>query len=245
MSGAHALREEGPSGLRRAALCVWVAAAGVTGGCAPPAAPLPAVAPGVAPVADAAGLAALESALASSGRPDSIAAAALRAAGLTPPFERRFVLDAGGRALVAGLVPGGVPGLRDSLVVAIALGPAAGAALLEAARWVAERAAYQPGPARTLMVALVTSNGSIETDATSALTRTLSTPLWDAGRVSTIVMVGPASEAAAGAARERSVSLRSVDHTTPGELALETYAALLDATAGRQPVPPDTTSVHR
>jgi hypothetical protein len=170
----------------------------------------------------------------------------MRAAGLTPPFERRFILDGGPGPLVAGLIPGGNPAFRDSLVVAIALGPAAGAALLEAGRWIAERAAYQPGPARTLMVALVFSDRSLDNDATAAMTRTLSLPLWDPSAVARVVMVGAGGAGAEGAAAQRDLPFSTVgnDDSLPPR-APAVYAALLEATGGRPISPARNTGAQR
>jgi hypothetical protein len=247
MSGARALREMGPSGLCRAALSVCVAVAGLAGGCAPPAAPLPAVAPGVAPQPDAARLSAIENGLARGGRPDSIAAAAMRASGLTPPFERRFVLNPAGGPVVSGLIPGGGPGLRDSLAVAIAISPAAGAALLEAARWITERAVYQHDPARSVMIAIVVTDGALESDAVSAIARTLSAPLWDPAHVSGLVIIGPGAARAAVAARERNVAFTSVEPSagaTTSTIAMDAYAAILEMAAGRARAGVDTTEAR-
>jgi hypothetical protein len=233
MSEALALRDRGPSGLCRAALFVW-AAAGLVAGCAPPAAPLPAVPPGVPAEPDRERVTQLESGLRQGAAPDSIAAAAMRAAGLTPPFERRFVLDAAAGRLVAGLIPGGHPSHRDSLVVALALGPRAGAALLEAARLMAERSAYHAGPARSLMVALPIASGGVGGDATSAVARTLGIPVWDAASVLSVVVVGSGADAQASDIAERGLAFVPIDDhgaTALSDLVLRVYDALLRETA--------------
>lgn len=260
MIGSRARSAQGPPGTCRAAFCVGAAlalAAGL-GACAPPAAPLPFEPPGTAAAPDAGRLAAARAAFGPSApdadRPaaDSFAAAAFRAAGLTSPFERRFhVGSPGAGPLVAALLAGGHPGDRDSLVVAVAVGPEGAAALLEAARMLAARSAFVAGPGRSLLVALAfdgaAPSATPATDAADAAARALGAPLWAPSAVRGLVAVGPGAAGAGAAARERGLAFAAVEPGPAGDpagdpearavaLALAAYDAL--GAALRPPDPP-------
>jgi hypothetical protein len=108
------------------------------------------------------------------------------AAGLTPLAGERFTY----RRLspvVAGFVPGRTPGERDTLVVVAGdlSGPSAGA-VVEAARLLAETAARNEGPERTVLVALWGATGSPQ----EGLADVLAFPLWPAGAVRGVLVVG-------------------------------------------------------
>jgi hypothetical protein len=233
MIGSRTRRERGPSGWCRAAPFAF--AVGLAA-CAAPSAPLPAVPPTAPVTVDGRRLRALDAAMRAPAA-DSAAAGALRAAGLTPPFERRHLLSQGGRTIVAGFVPGGHPAHRDSLVVMTAAGAAGAVAVLEAASILAERSAFLAGPARSVLFAVAfDANRAPQAGGAAALSTVLSVPLWDPAGVVTAVVVGPGAASAGAAATERDIAFRAVEGDSPEGLALDAYRAAL-AAAGA-PAPP-------
>lgn len=177
--------------------------------------------------------------------PDSFAVAALRAAGLTPPFERRFLVRAD-PPVVAGFVAGGHPAHRDTLVVALGLGPDGGAALLEAARLLSARSAYVPDPPRTVLAGVVFTarGGAPATDAVTATTDLLGLPLWSSDAVVALVVVGPGAAGATRAASERGLEFLAVE--PQGDLAATALAAHDALVAAAWPTTvPDTLEVPR
>jgi len=276
MSGSPTRSSQGPPGTRRAALCVaalavfgatalgTAALGAVAAGCAASTAtPLPFEAPGLPPTPDAERLRAALVADAGAGAgavgvttSDAFFAGALRAAGLTPPVEGRFTFPAPGAAgpVVAGFIPGRRAPLRDTLVVAVAVGRVGRAALLEAACLLAARATFTATPQRSLLVAFPTTApagaeaaGAEAADA--ALARVLALPLWDAAAVRHVVLVGGGADttAARAAAQERGLHFTVIGVTPAAAAAdddveaarggaLAAYAALLDA--ARRPPPP-------
>ncbi len=258
MNGSPTRSLQGPPGTRRAAHCVGaalaLAAAGAAGCAASTAPPLPLEPPGAVPAPDPErlrdALDVLAPAVAGRGSgvaPDSFLAAALRASGLTPPGERRFRFGApeGARIAVA-LVPGGHPSRRDSLVVAVAAGGVAQAALLEAAHLLNARAAYTQVPGRSVLVAFVPAGGAEQGGA--ALARVLALPLWASSAVGHVVWVGEGAGAAQAAAGERGLRFTAaVSERAPGggsrddvaaatSLALAAYEAI--RVAARPPARP-------
>ncbi len=243
---------QGPSGWCRAALCVMAIAGPAVTGCAAPAPPLPAVAPGVPVVPHAGRLADTRDAMRRGAGADSVAAASMRAAGLTPASGRRFSVGTAGQPLIAAFITGGTPGHRDSLVVAVGLGADGAAALLEAARLLAERSAFVSGPPRTILVSVPFDRAASSpvSDPTIAVARVLASPLWEPDAVVGVVVVGAGAASATSAASERDLVLTPVDAGS-GDLtvmALAAYDALVAASRpARPPIvsTPDTTAQSR
>ena len=116
----------------------------------------------------------------------AVAARALRRAGVTPLAGGLFTRGVG-VPVVAGFVPGRVPGKASSLVVVAAdLGdPAAAAAAVEAARVLVGLSLVRPVPERTVQVALWS-----DPDPRGGLGAVLRSPLWPRDAVASVVAVG-------------------------------------------------------
>jgi hypothetical protein len=234
MIGSNARCKQGPPGWSRAA--PFLLATVVLASCAAPAAPLPAAAPS-APVApdggrlDAAGDAMRGPAA------DSFAAVAMRAAGLTPLFDRDFVSTAGAGRVAAGVLPGGHPVHRDTLVIVVGVGAAGAAAVLEAAHLLSARSAFTVGPARSVMAAVAFDPSSRPLGASGpAAAAVLGAPLWSPESVAALVVVGPGAEAAAPTATQRGLTFVPVAGADPAALAMGAFDAL--QTASRAPSAP-------
>lgn len=244
----------GPSGWCRAAFCVVVVASASAVGCAAPAAPLPSTPPGAPVVPDVGRLTATRDALVA-GTPvgDSVAAAALRSAGLTPAFGGRFVVGTLERPLVAAFLTGGAPGHRDTLVVAMGIGADGAAALLEASRQMAVRSAFMVGPSRSILVSVPFSGtpATPTSDAASAVARVFDASLWTSDGVATVVVVGAGAAGGGAAVAERGLTFTAVEPASASTvdlsaLTLAAYDALVASARPAQPPivsSPDTTAV--
>jgi hypothetical protein len=223
MIGSNARCKQGPPGWSRAAPFVLAAA---LASCAAPAAPLPAAAPSRPVAPDAGRLGAAGDGMRGPAA-DSFAAVAMRAAGLTPLFDRGFVSPERGGPVVAGVLPGGHPVHRDTLVVAVGVGAAGAAAVLEAAHLLSARSAFTAGPARSVMAAVAfDSSRRPLAGAAAAAAAVLAAPLWSPENVVALVVVGQGAEAAAPTATGRGLTFVAVPGAEPAALALETFHAL-------------------
>lgn len=160
-----------------------------------------------------------------------VAERALAGSGVTPLADRSYRLGLG--AAVGGFVPGRQPVARPALVVVgVPAGSPRAPAVLEAARLVAVRSAWELLPERTVLFVVWD-----EPPSQVALEATLQTPLWTRDRIAAVLLAGapgPAPEAVSG------VPLRVVP---PGSGDAADVLRLVDAiveAARPVPVPPDT-----
>jgi hypothetical protein len=234
MVGSNARCKQGPPGWSRAA--PFVLAAVLLASCAAPAAPLPATSPSRPVAPDAGRLDAAGDAMRGPAA-DSFAAVAMRAAGLTPLFGPGFVTPGRDGAVVAGVLPGGHPVHRDTLVVVVGVGAAGAAAVLEAAHLLSARSAFTAGPARSVMAAVAFDPASRPLPgAAAAAAAVLAAPLWSPESVVSLVTVGQGAEAAAPAATDRGLTFVPVAGADAAALAMGAFEAL-QATS-RAPSPP-------
>lgn len=175
---------------------------------------------------------------------DSFLVRRLRASGLTPVVERRFVLGSGA---VVAFVPGRHPGRGRERVVVATASVTAAAALLEEARLMNARAAFTVAPERTVMVAFLPPGSGA-----AGLAAVLDAPLWTRPLTVAALVAGAGSTGAAyeavGAARGVPVQLVAAPAGEPAETQGDVTEALalavalrasIDAAANGAPAAPD------